>query len=128
MKGSHLSLNFETFVCSGKNLPNFSFYFPNHKLVFLQVLHHSSFVKFLMSILKEQVNCSSNFASFLIVMTHYSSVNFKLIHFLLLIKGSSQSLIFEAFECSGKNLANSSCHFTNHDSGFLQILHHSLLS
>ena len=38
----------------------------------------SKFIKFLMSILKRQVNSSSNFASFFIVMTHSSSVNFKL--------------------------------------------------
>ena len=35
--------------------------------------------------------------SFLIVMTHNSSVNFKLIHFLLWIKGSYQSPNFETF-------------------------------
>ena len=33
-----------------------------------------------MLILKQQVNSSSNFASFFIVMTHSSSVNFKLIY------------------------------------------------
>ena len=37
----------------------------------------------IMSVLKQQVNSSS----FFIVMTHNSSGNFKLIHFLLLIKG-----------------------------------------
>ena len=83
------------------------------------------FVKFLMSILKRQVNSSSNFASFLIVMTHNSSVNFKLIHFLLWIKGSYQSPNFETFQCFGKNLQNSSCHFPNHKSVLLQVLHHS---
>ena len=51
------------------------------------------------------------FASFFIVMTHNSPVNFKLINFLLWIKGSHQSLNFETFECSGENLPNSSCHF-----------------
>ena len=40
------------------------------------------------SILKWQVNSSSNFASFFIFMTHNSSVNFKLILFLPWIKGS----------------------------------------
>ena len=40
-KESHQSPNFETFNCSGENFPNFSCYFPNHKLVFLQILHHS---------------------------------------------------------------------------------------
>ena len=46
------------------------------------------------SILKQQVNSSSNFASFFIVTAHNSSVNFKLIHFLLWVKGSYQSQIF----------------------------------
>ena len=45
----------------------------------------SKFVKFFMSILKRQVNSSSNFASFFIVVTHNSSVAFKLILFLLWI-------------------------------------------
>ena len=43
----------------------------------------SKFVKFFMSILNWHVNSSSSFASFFIVMTHNSPVNFKLIHFLL---------------------------------------------
>ena len=73
-----------------------------------------------MLILKQQVNSSSNFASFFIVMTHNSSVNFKLIHFLLWIKGSHQSPNFETFECAGENLRNSSCHLPN--------LHHSSVS
>ena len=41
-KGSYQSPNFDTFKCSGENLPNSSFRFPNHKLVFIQILHHSS--------------------------------------------------------------------------------------
>ena len=41
IKESHQSPSFETFGCSGKNLPNCSCYFPNHKSVFLQILHHS---------------------------------------------------------------------------------------
>ena len=40
-KESHQSPNFETFKCSGENFPNSSCYFPNQKLVFLQILHHS---------------------------------------------------------------------------------------
>ena len=35
------SLNFETSVCTGENLPNPSCYFPNHESVFLQILHHT---------------------------------------------------------------------------------------
>ena len=53
----------------------------------------SKFVKFLTSILKWQVNFSSNFASFFIAMRHNSSVKFKLILFLLWIKESDQSPI-----------------------------------
>ena len=75
-------------------------------------------MKFLISILKLQVSSSSVFVSFFIVMTHNSSVNFKLIHFLFWTKGSYQS----------ENLPNSSCHFPNDKSVFLQILHHSSMS
>ena len=89
----------------------------------------SKFVKLLMSVLKWQVNSSSNFASFFIVMTHNSSVNFKLTHFLLWIKGSHRCPNFETFGCSAKNLPNSSCYFPNHKSVFFcQILHHSSVS
>ena len=65
-----------------------------------------------MSILKRQVNSTSDFASIFIVMTHNPFVNFKLIHFLLWIKESHQRLNFETFECSV----------------FLQVLHHSSVS
>ena len=40
IKGSRQSANFETFECFGKNLPNSSCYFPNHRSVFLQILLH----------------------------------------------------------------------------------------
>ena len=85
----------------------------------------SKFIKFLLSILEWHVRSSSNFASFFIVMAHNSSVNFKLIHFLLWTKGSHQSPNFDTFKCSGENLPNFSCHFPNHKSVFLQILHYS---
>ena len=61
------------------------------KYKFLRFLSWSKFVKFLMSILNWQVNSFSNFTSFFNVMTHNSPVSFKLIHFLLWIKGSHQS-------------------------------------
>ena len=61
-------------------------------------------------------------------MTHKSLVNFKLIHFLLWIKGSHQSPNFKAFKCPGKNLPNFLCHFPYHKLVFLQILHHSSVS
>ena len=51
-------------------------------------------------------------------MTHNSSVNFKLIHFLLWTKESHQSPNFDTFKCSGENSPNSSCHFSNHKSVF----------
>ena len=86
----------------------------------------SKFIKFFWSILKWQVNSSSNFASFFIVMTHNFSVNFELTLFLLWIKGSHQYASFDTFNCSGENLPYSSCHFPNHMSVFLQIFHHSL--
>ena len=75
-----------------------------------------------------QVNSASNFAPFFIVMTHNSAVNFKLIRFLFWIKGSHQNPNFVTFECSGENLPSFSCHFPNHKSAFLQILHDSSLS
>ena len=82
-----------------------------------------------MSILKQQVNFYPNFASIFIAMTHKSSVNFKLVHFLLWIKGSDQKCWdFEIFKCSAQNLKNYSCHFPNYKLVFLQILHHSSLS
>ena len=74
----------------------------------------SKFVKFLMSILKWQVNSVSNFTSFFIVITYNSSLSFKFIYFLLCIMGSNESPNFENFLCSGENLPNSSCDFLNH--------------
>ena len=60
--------------------------------------------------------------------THNSTVNFKFIHFLFWTKESHQSPNLDTFKCSGENLPNSSCHFSNHKSVFLQILHHSSVS
>ena len=48
--------------------------------------------------LERQVNSSSNFASYFIVTTDNSSVNCKLIHFVLRIKGSHQSPNFKIFQ------------------------------
>ena len=72
--------------------------------------------------LEQQVNYSSNFASFFIVIIHYSSVNFKLINFLLWIKGCYQSPNFN-FKYSVKNFRNYLCHFPNHKS----VLHFASL-
>ena len=89
----------------------------------------SKFVKFLMSVLKWHVNYSSlNFALLFIVMTHNSSVNLKLIHFLLWIKGSHQSPSFDTFRSSGENLPNFSSLFSNQKSFFLQNLHNPSVS
>ena len=96
---------FEIFECSGENLPNSSCHFPNHKSVFLQILHHSS-------------------VSWKITPLYFFSSN--IIYF-----GQKQPIkvqIFEIFECSGENLPNSSCHFPNHKPVFLQILHDSSVS
>ena len=59
---------------------------------------------------------------------HIYSVNFKFIHFLLWTKGSHQSPNFDPFACSSENLRNSSCHFPNHMSVFLQIFHYFSVS
>ena len=67
-------------------------------------------------------------ASFFIVMTYNSSINFKLIRFLRRTKGPYKSPNFDTFECSSENMPNSSCHFPNHNSVFLQILHDSSVS
>ena len=87
----------------------------------------SKFVKFLW-ILKWKVNSSLNFTSFFIVITHKSSVNFKLKYFLLWTKGPHQSPNFDTFKWSDENLPNSPCHFPNHKSVLLQILYHSSVS
>ena len=87
----------------------------------------SNFVKF-MSILKRQVSSSSIFAWFFIVMAHNSTVNLRLMHFLLWTKASYQSSNFDTFEWSGENLQISSCHFLSNKSVFLQILDHSSMS
>ena len=81
-----------------------------------------------MSALNWQVNSFSNIAPFFTAIKYNYPVNCKLIHFLLLIKGPNKSPNFETSVCSGENLPNSSCHFPNHNSAFLQILHHSLVS
>ena len=88
----------------------------------------SKFIKFHKSILKWQVNSSSKFASFFIVMTRNFSGDFNLILSLLWIKGSHQNPNFETFNCSDENFPYSSCHFPNHKSVFLRILHHSSVS
>ena len=55
-------------------------------------------VKFLTSVLNWPVNSCSNLTLFFIVMTQKSPVNFKLIHFLLWIKGPNKSPNCYTFE------------------------------
>ena len=81
-----------------------------------------------MSVLNWEVNSSSIFAPFLILMTHYSPVNLKLLHFQLWTKESHQNPNFETSKCSDEYFSNSSWHFWKQKSVFLQILHHSLVS
>ena len=85
----------------------------------------TKFIKFVMSILNWQVNSCSNFESFLIVTTHNSPVNFRLI-FSTLDKRAQKVQIFRQ-TCSGENLPNSSCYFWKHKSVFLQTLHQYLV-
>ena len=85
----------------------------------------SKFVKFPMPILKCQVNSSSNFASFFIVMAHNSSVNFDG------VKGSHQSPNFETSSALVKiwHIPHAIFqNFPNPKSVFLQVLHHSSVS
>ena len=100
IKGSHQSLNFDTFKCSGENLPNFSSLFSNHKSVFLQNLHISS-------------------VSWKITPLYFCSSN----NIYFAQKESIEVKIFETFECSGQDLSNSLCHFWNNKSIPLQILY-----
>ena len=81
-----------------------------------------------MSIIKRHVISPSTFVSFFIVMTHNSSINFKVMPFLLWTNESHQSPNFESFKSSGENLPNFSRHFSNHKSVFLQNVHKSSIS
>ena len=84
----------------------------------------SKFVKSFTLVLNWEVNFSSIFGSFFILMTHNSPVNLKLMNFQLWTKESDQSRNFETFKCSGENFS----HFWKQKSVFLQILHYSLVS
>ena len=103
-KWSHESTNFDTFKCSDENLPNSSCHFPNHKSVFLQILHHSS-------------------VSWKITPLYFFRSN--VIYFAQ--KGPIKVQIFETFECSDQTSPNS-YHFWNKKLFFLQILHHTSVS
>ena len=81
-----------------------------------------------MSILKWQVNSSSDFSSFFSAVTYNASVSLLLMHFLLWTKGSHEIINFDVLKCSDENLPNCSCYFPNHKSVFLQILNDSSVS
>ena len=72
-----------------------------------------------MSVLKLQVSSSWHFVPLFIVTTHNSTVNLKLIHFLLWTKRSYQSSNFDTYKCSWENLQNSFCHFPSATSQLL---------
>ena len=59
-----------------------------------------------MSILKRQVNSSSDFSSFFSVITYNASVSLSLMHFLLWTKGSHENINFHIFKYSDENLPN----------------------
>ena len=86
-------------------MPNSSCHFWKHKSVFLQILH--------------QYSVLSN-----ITHLHFFSLNILCFGQKHLIKVQ----ILEIFEYSVENLPNSSCHFPNQTTVFLQILHDSLVS
>ena len=84
------------------------------------------FVKFLMSNFEMTSQILLQILHHSLLSWYNSTVNFKLINFLLWTKGSHQSPNFETFQwCGGENLSNSSCYFWKHKSVFLQILYHS---
>ena len=80
--------------------------FPsNFSSLFSAIKSSAHFLEFLsarVKILNCQVSFFSNFASFFSVITHNSSVTFKLMHFLLLTKGSHQSPNFDTSNCCGE--------------------------
>ena len=88
----------------------------------------SKFFKFLMSILKCQVNSSPNFASLLYFMKYNSSVLFRSNNIYFAQKETIKVKIFETFKCSGQNLSNSLCQLWNDKSIPLQILYTSCIS
>ena len=55
-----------------------------------------------MSILKGQVNSSSDFSSFFRVITYNSSVSLQLMYFLFWTKGSYENTNFDTVKCSDK--------------------------
>ena len=104
IKASHQNLNFETFKCSGENLPNSSCHFLKDRSVFLQILYQSG-------------------VSLNISLVYFFSSNISYFGQKRPIKGQ----IFDIFESSDQNSSNSSCQFLTDKSISLQILDHSSL-
>ena len=87
------------------------------------------FTKFLMSFFKQKNSFSSKFACFSRVMRDNSSVLFQMKLYMFLIKVAlHQSAYFQTCYCSHYNSPNSSCHFWNQGSVFLETLHHTSVS
>ena len=101
-KGSHQSSNFDTFECSGENLPNSSCHFLSNKSVFPQIFHRFS--------MAWKISPVYFFSSNNIYFAQKELIKVK---------------IFETFVCSGHNLSNSLCQFWNDKLIPLQILYPS---
>ena len=99
-KGAHQSVNFQNFDYSHKNSSNF----------FISFFLHEAFMS---------PSC---------VITHNSSISFLDKTLYSLDSLSIKVRIFRVFEFLGERSPNSSCHFWNHSSFFLQILHYCLVS
>ena len=63
----------------------------------------SKFVKFVRSVLKQQVSFSPNFASPFSVMRHNSSLLFHLKRYMHWTKGARESANIQTFDCSHEN-------------------------
>ena len=96
---------FSDFPLRALKFTNFSCHFSNKKSVFLQSLDHSS-------------------VSREIILLYFFSWNLCM----LLIKVAHQSENFQTCHCLHEYSPNSSWHFWNQDSVFLQILHYSSVS
>ena len=82
------------------------------------------FVKFLLSILKRQVDSSPNFV-YLCSFTKITPLYFfNSTNIYFAQEEHIKTKLFEAFKCSGQNSSNSSCQFWYDKSIPLQILHH----
>ena len=92
-------------------MPNSSCHFQSSKSVFLQILHHSSMLWKITPL----YFFSSNNIYWTYLTTYAQNERIKV-------------KIFETFECSAKNLSNSSCQFRNGNLIPLQILYLSSVS